>query len=138
MATKRRRRVSKRQAVDPLQYCIFVIGNPLGYIVGQNPSGAGPEFDSEDHVRQCWREVREEIITDFWKPPPTYNSPPPNYQEQIDRQGMPIAFWLFDAPDIDAKRRDGESDRDLLERFGITDAQGAIKYPTRKAGSPAT
>ena len=132
MPTRRRRKASKRQAVDLLQHCIFVIGNPLGYIVGQNPSGAGPKFDSEDHVRECWHEVREEIITDFWKPPPTYHSPPPDYQEQIDRQGMPVAFWLYDAPDIAAQRRDGESDRELLARFEITSAQDAISYPSRQ------
>ena len=127
MATKRRRRVSKKSSVDPLQRGIFVIGNPRGYIVGQNPSGAGPKFDSEEHVRECWREVREEIISDRW------TEPNPGDQDLwIDRHGMPTAFWLYDAPDIDAKRRDGESDRELLARFGITDAQGAIEYPTRR------
>ena len=132
MSTKRRRRVSRKPRLDPLQRAIFVIGNPRGYIVGQNPSGAGAKFDSEDHVRECWREVREEIISDCWI------EPHPRPQESwLDRRGMSTAFWIYDAPDIDEKRRDGENDRELLARFGITDAQGAIDYPTRRqeAGS---
>lgn len=115
--------MSKKQSVDVLQRAIFDIGNPRGYIVGQNPTGAGPRFDSEDHVRECWREVREEIISDRW------TEPHPGAQELwIDRHGMPVAFWLYDAPDLDEKRRDGESDRELLERFGITGAQDAVGY----------
>ena len=130
MPTKRRRRASKRRAVDGLERAIFVIGDPRGYIVGQNPTGAGPRFDSEDHIRECWHEVREEIISDCW------TEPHPGEQELwIDRMGMPNAFWIYDAPDIDEKRRDGESDRELLERFGITDAQNAIEYPTVQPGA---
>ena len=100
MPTKRRRRASKRQVVDPLQRAIFDIGNPRGYIVGQNPTGAGPRFDSEDHVRECWQEVREEIISDRWE-----ESHPGDPTLWLDRHGMPTAFWIYDAPDIDAQRR---------------------------------
>ena len=131
MATKRRRRISKKSSVNGLQYAILDIGYPRGHIEpGLSPA---TKFSSDDHARDCWGQVREEIITNCWEESHS------GYQQLwIDLRGMPPAFWIYDAPDIAAKLRDGESDRDLLERFGITDAQGAIKYPTRKAGSPAT
>ena len=129
MSTKRRRRVSKKSSVNGLQYAILDIGYPRGHI----EPGLGPatKFSSDDHARDCWREVRERIIVDRW------TEPHPGRELGIDRMGMPNAFWLYDAPDIDAKRRVGENNRELLERFGITDAQGAIDYPTRRqeAGS---
>ena len=74
--------------------------------------------------------MREEIIGNRW------TEPRPGEQELwIDRLGMPNAFWIYDAPYIDGKRRDGESDRELLERFGITGAQDAIGYPTVQPGA---
>ena len=125
MSTKRRRRVSKKSSVNGLQRAILTIGYPRGHI----EPGLGPatKFISDDHARDCWREVREEIIRDRMKEP--------DPEEWLDRMGMPNAFWIYDAPDIDAKRRDGESDRELLARFGITDAQGAIEYPTVQPGA---
>ncbi len=129
MPTKRRRRVNKKHNVTGFQSAILDISNPRGYI-RPDPLGMGTGFDSEDHVRECWHQVREEIIRDRW------TEPDPGAQELwLDRQGMPTAFWLYDAPDIDEKRRDGESDRELLERFGITDAQGTIAYPTVQPGA---
>ena len=89
------------------------------------------KFSSEDHVRECWREVREEIITECWEGSHS------GYQKLwIDIRGMPTAFWLYDAPDIDAQRRDGENDRELLGRFGITGARGAIECASRKVERP--
>jgi len=124
MSTKRRRRASKKSSVTGFQRGVLNISNPRWHI-GPDPIGMGAKFSSDDHARDCWREVREELITNCWE-----GSHPGYRKLWIDIRGMPTAFWLYDAPDIAAKLRDGENDRELLARFGITDAQGAIEYPT--------
>ena len=125
MSTKRRRRVRKKSGVTGFQRGVLRICNPLGHI---ETGMRTPKFSSYDHARQCWCEVRNELIAECW------TEPNPGAQELwIDRSGMPPSFWIFDATDIAAERLDGEGDRELLKRFGITGAQDAIGYPSRRS-----
>ena len=92
MSTKRRRRVRKKSGVTGFQHAILDISYPRAHI-GPDPLGTGTKFSSDDHARECWREVRKEIIGERW------TEPHPGAQELwIDRMGMPNAFWIYNAP----------------------------------------